>query len=384
MASLTKHPKSKYWTACFVNRDGRQMKRSTKTTNKATALQIALEIERVEKQAKQGALTTTHLRKVLNDVSEKITGDNLSTPSVEDYLNDWLAGIRARNKKGTLDRYGNTVKVFLANLEGKAKKPITGITSMDIETFLNARLKSGAAPKTAIVDVKTLNSAFRRAEAYGIILKNPVMAVQLPKGNSSERDLFTNDEVQRLLAAAPTIDWQTLILLGYFVGARLSDCVQMKWENIRPEEGLIVYHQQKTGKKVTVPMHYHVIEHLNYLSTFGTDGFLCPKLAGKGSGGKHGLSEGFKRVILKAGIDPKTARGKGTRNFSKRTFHSLRHGFSSALANAGVSEEIRMKLTGHSSKAIHSQYTHLEVQTLKTAMTTLPLFGPKAGPSDVG
>ena len=212
MASLTKHPKSKYWTACFVNRDGRQMKRSTKTTNKATALQIALEIERVEKQAKQGALTTTHLRKVLNDVSEKITGDNLSTPSVEYYLNDWLAGIRARNKKGTLDRYGNTVKVFLANLEGKAKKPITGITSMDIETFLNARLKSGAAPKTAIVDVKTLNSAFRRAEAYGIILKNPVMAVQLPKGNSSERDLFTNDEVQRLLAAAPTIDWQTLIL----------------------------------------------------------------------------------------------------------------------------------------------------------------------------
>jgi integrase len=32
-------------------------------------------------------------------------------------------------------------------------------------------------------------------------------------------------------------EWQALILLGYFIGARLSDCVQMKWENIQPEQG---------------------------------------------------------------------------------------------------------------------------------------------------
>ena len=54
-----------------------------------------------------------------------------------------------------------------------------------------------------------------------------------------------------------------------------------------------------------------------------------------------------------------------------------RHSFNSALANAGVSEEIRMKLTGHSSKGMNARYTHLEVGTLKTAMTSLPLFGPE-------
>ena len=88
------------------------------------------------------------------------------------------------------------------------------------------------------------------------------------------------------------------------------------------------------------------------------------------------MNEGFKRIVLKAGIDPMMVQGKGTRNFSKRTFHSLRHSFYSALANAGVSEEIRMKLTGHSSKGMNTRYTHLEVGTLKTAMTSLPLFGP--------
>jgi hypothetical protein len=48
------------------------------------------------------------------------------------------------------------------------------------------------------------------------------------------------------------------------------------------------------------------------------------------------------------------------------------------LANAGVAEEIRMKLTGHSSKAMNTRYTHLEVDTLKNAVTALPLFKSKA------
>ena len=378
MASIVKRTKSRFWTACFTDRDGRQLKRSTKTIDRNQALEIAVELERVEQQARRGVLTTTQLKKVLNDVSEKVTGDTMTSPSVEGYLQDWLKGIAARNSPRTTERYKHTVKLFLTSLEGKATKPVTAVTAQEVENFLNQRLTSGMAPKTAIVDLKTLNTAFRRAEAYGVILKNPVSAVRPPKSESSERDVFTHEEVQALLNAAPTVDWQTLILMGYFLGARLGDCVHMKWENVHAEEGVIIYHQQKTGKKVIVPMHYHIIDHLNHLSTFGTDGFLCPKIAAKGPGGKHGLSEGFNRIVIKAGIDPMVVPGKGTRNFTRRTFHSLRHSFNSVLANAGVAEEIRMKLTGHSSKEMNTRYTHLEVGALKSAMTSIPLFGSKA------
>ena len=344
-------------------------------------MQIALELEAVENSVRAGSLTTMQLRKVLSDVSEKITGDTLAMPSVELYLADWLKGIEARNSPATLERYANTVKLFVKHLEGKAKRPVAGVMPKDIEDFLTTRLNSGVAPKTAIIDLKTLNTAFRRAEAYGTILKNPVAAVRPPKAESSEREVFTQAEVEKLIEAAPTLEWQTLILLGYFLGARLGDCVSMKWEHVMPEQGVIVYHQRKTGKKVVVPMHFHVIQHLEYLARHGTMGYLCPKLAAKGSGGKHGLSESFNRIVRKAGIDPMTIEGKGTRKFSKRTFHSLRHSFNSVLANAGVAEETRMKLTGHSSKMMNQNYTHLQMATLKTAVNTLPLFGgaPRAG-----
>lgn len=58
-ASIIKRKKSRYWIACFTDRDGRQSKRSTKTNDRNQAMEIALELERVERQARQGVLTTT-------------------------------------------------------------------------------------------------------------------------------------------------------------------------------------------------------------------------------------------------------------------------------------------------------------------------------------
>src|ERR1035438_3377028 len=150
MASLTKHPKSQFWTACYTNRHSRQMKRSTKTTDRNEAMGIALDWERVEKLAKRGAVTTTQYRKVITDFSEKTTGDSLAVPTTEKHLTEWLETIAAPHTPATRERYGNTVKIFLACLKDKGQGPVSSVTPKDIEAFLTWRLKSGVAPKTAI------------------------------------------------------------------------------------------------------------------------------------------------------------------------------------------------------------------------------------------
>ena len=38
----------------------------------------------------------------------------------------------------------------------------------------------------------------------------------------------------------------------------------------------------------------------------------------------------------------------------------------------GIDQETRMALTGHSSKAINNDYTHLELPKLKAAISKLP------------
>jgi hypothetical protein len=292
MASIHKRKKSRFWTASYTSRDGRQLKKSTKTTDKNQATQIAMDWERLERRAAAGNLTSNQIKKVSNELSEKITGDSIIAPATDVYLNEWLEGVRVRSKPATFERYNASVKLFLASLGEKSKKPISSITSRDVETFLNSRLAAKVAPKTAIVDLKIINIVFRKADKFGDIDKNPVAAVRLPKEVSSEREVFTMDEVKKLYGAAPTHEWQTAIYLGYFCGARLSDCVQMKWENIQPEKDLLEYEQKKTGKMVPVPLHTNLIEHLNFISSFGKTGFLCPKLASKGTGGRRGLVPG--------------------------------------------------------------------------------------------
>jgi hypothetical protein len=158
MASVVRRKNSKFWTACYTARDGRQLKRSTKTTDKNQAMEIAIEFERVERKAKSGDITTAQIKKVLNDVSEKVTGDTIIAPSTETFLNDWLATVKNRSTEATVERYKNSVKLFVASLGDKAKKPITSVTPRDVEVFLNSRAATGVAPKTQIPTMDSIGS----------------------------------------------------------------------------------------------------------------------------------------------------------------------------------------------------------------------------------
>ena len=50
----------------------------------------------------------------------------------------------------------------------------------------------------------------------------------------------------------------------------------------------------------------------------------------------------------------------------------MHHSFTSGFANASVPPELRMKLTGRSSEAVHRGYTHHELDVLKSAVSKLP------------
>ena len=73
-------------------------------------------------------------------------------------------------------------------------------------------------------------------------------------------------------------------------------------------------------------------------------------------------------------------REDGSRAVSSLGFHSLRHTFASVLANHGVNEETRMKLTGHSTREVHAVYTHYERKLLRAAIEGIPPVKPGDGP----
>jgi len=88
------------------------------------------------------------------------------------------------------------------------------------------------------------------------------------------------------------------------------------------------------------------------------------------------LSKHFRKLMDRARIEQRMIRersksGSG-RSVNALSFHSLRHSFSSILANAGISEERRMALTGHATRDVHQRYTHHELERLRDAVAVLP------------
>jgi integrase len=282
-----------------------------------------------------------------------------------------VQGGKRRRADSSTERYAGIVRCFLEILGPEADRSLRLIAPFHIERFVNHRLDQGRAPKTISVDTRILGIAFHRAERYGYIDKNPVPVIQLPKVVSTEREPFTYAEIEQLVAAASNLDWQTVILLGAYTGARLGDCVAATWEQVDAEHDLISLRQTKTGKPVILPIHPRLGRHLAHVAEQHATGPLAPSLASKTPGGKHGLSEGFKRIARRAGVDLRIVQGKGRQQFAKRTFHSLRHTFVSALANADVPMEVSMAATGHVSADIHKRYWHLQQERLRRAIWKL-------------
>jgi integrase len=254
------------------------------------------------------------------------------------------------------------------------------LTVRDLEDFRNQSMAAGKAPNTVGMEIKILRVVLNVARRQGRITTNPAEAVELPKVVSHTRDVFTLEQVRSLLAIADD-EWKTVILAGYCLGARITDIVNLTWEDVDLTGNLITYAQGKTGKTVTCPMHADLKAHLFKIAGDNPRAALCPQLQKRSVGGRKGLSQSFTLIMGKAGIDQHQVQGKGKqgRAFSKLSFHSLRHTFTSALANASVPAEVRQKLTGHADAAIHQKYTHLELQPLQAAIDKLPsLYSPTA------
>ena len=443
MPTLVKRPNSPFWFACFsvTNPDGtvRRLKKSTKRTKKAEAISEAIKLEEAErrestatteqaqrafeilkqaaKTAARGELSEARGREMLASLVEVSTGTPMRSFTVRTWAAEWLAMKKATTKAATRKRYTTHINSFTAWLGDRADAKLEAVTKTDVREFRDA-IRSGWNPEgdapagpdqpQAIRTAKTTNqyaadaaSMFRTAVREGLLLASPAAALErLPEIDSTEREVFTVEEISQIVraakkpewmkgilredpddAAARCADWQGLILLGYYSGARLDDCAHLTWGVINKDRSAFTFMPSKTDRKRTrleIPIHPRLAtwlaERAGSIST-GPTAPLFPTLATERPGGSQGLSAQFIAIMQTAGVDRRQVR-KGIDGVQRaqyaRSFHSLRHSLTSTLANLDVPEEIRRKIVGHESAGVHAGYTHTDRATLARAIEKVP------------
>jgi integrase len=289
---------------------------------------------------------------------------------IRDWFDHWLELKQRVRARKTMDRYRQVVRDFVQSLGARANLALVHLTPRDILAYRDAIVAAKKSARTANLSVKVVSAALNAALRQGYIGSNPATAVESLPVKAEEKGIFTRKQLSKLLGAADG-DWRSAILLGYYTGARLSDIANMRWGAIDWRDKVIRFTPSKTKKAVIVPLHPQLERELLKNAGIGK-AMMFPSLAGKGTGGRFGLSGRFKAIMRKAEIEGKLTKASGGRTLSSLSFHSLRHSFNSAMANAGVSQEIRQKLTGHASAEINTQYTHHELVPLRAAVGLIP------------
>ncbi len=90
MASLFKHPKSPFWSACFRLPDGTRTKRSTGTSDRRKAQRIANEFEDAARAASEGRFVESRARQTIADIFAMANPSTLPSSTVNDFLTAWL------------------------------------------------------------------------------------------------------------------------------------------------------------------------------------------------------------------------------------------------------------------------------------------------------
>ena len=381
MASLWKRPNSRFWTACFTDRNGKQRKRSTGTTDRRAALRLAEQFEEAGRKRR----TAKQVREVIGSLHREITGEELTTVTVRGFVAGWLARKKPETSPATLAFYAGATGKFLAFLGERANGDLGEINREDVTRFRNA-LAESLAPRTVSHTQKALRMVFKAARRDGFITEDPGEFVDtVRQSGENNRRPFTLPEVRAVLDVADA-EWRSLVLFGLYTGQRLADLAALTWANVDLARGEVRLSTRKTGKRMLLALAAPLRAHLESLPAGDDPGApLHPRAAAivAREGRSGSLSIQFAELLAQAGLRPKKTHAKaedgagrtGRRVGNALSFHCLRRTATTLLHEAGVPAAVAQAFIGHDSEEIHRVYVNVGRETLEKAAAALPALG---------
>ena len=316
-----------YWTYVWV--DGVRHMKSTKTGNKRMALRID------EQYKEELALARTFPNRLQPD----LTFGGLAA----------LFLAEASPKPHHIDR----LKILLPYFADIPIANINRAAARDYRKYRHDKTKS-LSETTVNRDLEVLRHLLFWAVDEGYLAANSLSRMPMVRERRKPRSVMTFDEEARLLSqAAPHL--QRLIIAALDTGMRRGELLSQRWEHIEFSRRLLSVTHSKTagGEAREIPLTTRLYELLSAAPQKEGIVFLF-----KGRP-LHRIKTAWAAAIRRAGI-------------RYYRFHDLRHTFNTRLMEAGVMQEVRKALMGHSSgEDVHSIYTHVELPAKREAIRKL-------------
>ena len=235
---------------------------------------------------------------------------------------------------------------------------LSAISPKKVSAYVSKRLKDGISPATTNRERAVLGKMLSLAVEWGRLGENPVRKVKKLEEPKGRLRFLTDAEASLLLAAAPR-HLKPVITCALHTGGRLSEILELRWDDVDLANGLLYFTKTKNGKVREIPLDATLTATLKErykVRSLAGDArqFVFTRLGKRLRNVRTGFAAACKRAKL-----------------SDATFHTLRHSFASQLVMRGVDLRTVQELMGHEDLMMTQRYAHLSPDHKRRAIAAL-------------
>jgi integrase len=241
-------------------------------------------------------------------------------------------------------------------------KPLSQISSFEIERYKKQRASAGAAPATINRELAVISHMFNSALEWGWI-RSVNARVKRFKEENGRIVYLTQDQCRALEVAASQDQNENVhcfVMVGLRTGMRHSEILAIRIEHIDLNRKVIWVPKAKAGARER-PITEDLAKYLEQRLSMLPPG--CPWLfpsPGSATGHAHALRKAFRRSVTRAGMKP-----------DEITPHVMRHTAVTHLVQAGVDLPTVQRISGHKTLAMVARYAHQNGAHVQAAMRQL-------------
>lgn len=261
----------------------------------------------------------------------------------------WLHSGKRATSPATQDTYTRIARNFFAFLG----KPLQSVTLTDLQDWRESLTGSTATQRTHIACVRSL---FAFAVKVGYLRMSPAVMLETPKvQQAQDARTLTQADTLRLFDACQTAQETALVRVLYGSGARISEALALKWQDVQPRQtgtgAVLRIRDGKGGKARQAGINaaaYEALQALRTPATQPTD-FVFGTRNGTALD-RHAAHKLLKRVLSRAGLKDTAP--------AHVSCHWLRHTHAThAIAAGAPLTDVQAQL-GHASLNTTTIYAH--------------------------
>ncbi|HXQ28045.1 MAG TPA: site-specific tyrosine recombinase XerD [Gemmatimonadales bacterium] len=282
-----------------------------------------------------------------------------SLPRFKDYL-----ALEVGSSRHTVDNYLRDLRRLATHAIGRGAHTPGAISPHALRDFVYALKDAGLAPATIRRQISAIRTYYRFLVEEGLATTDPSERLESPKQWRSLPTVLTVGEVERLLAAPAVEDPlgfrdRALLELAYATGARVSELVSLKLQDILYSDGLARLFG-KGSKQRLVPVGRRA---LGAVALYGRES--RPRLdRGYGRGVLFLNARGT--PLSRVGAWGMIKRATRLAGLTKRvTPHTLRHTFATHLLEGGADLRAVQEMLGHADLSTTQLYTQVDREYLR-------------------